>query len=553
MYRNYIYEYHAKIQSGEIVAGKWIKAIYSILIKGLEDGEYFFNAKWANTVIDFIETMCHHSKGRNDILKLELWQKAMKSAIYGIVDSDGLRVFREAFIVIGRKNGKTILASTDIMVMGYIDGEYGAEIYCLAPKLDQANIVFSENFYEMVKKEDELAEISHKRRTDIYVSETNTIIKPIAFNYKKADGYNPHLTVNDELAQWPARTGLRQYGVMKSARGARKQPLMISITTAGDVNDGIFDELFTRSTRFLEGGSKERRLLPFIYMIDDIEKWNCLEELKKANPNMNVSVFEENFLEDIAAAENSFSEKAEFLMKHCNIKQNSSIAWLDYDTVEKAGKLGNGKTLADFSEHYAIGGVDLSQTTDITAASVVIQKDGIVYAFTQFFMPSDKVEELQIRDGVPYDIFIQKGILRRSGNNKVNYKDVLDWFLMLENDYKLYIQKVGYDLYMASYLVDDLNDHGFHTDSVKQGVNLTPVIHEFEGIIKDGDFAIVDNNLLKAHFLNGALKRNLETRRVELVKIEQRAKIDGLVSVMCALTVRQKYWSELETYLVNED
>ena len=550
---NYIYEYHAKIQSGEIVAGKWIKAIYSKLIEGLENGEYLFNAKWANKVIKFIEVMCHHSKGRNDLLKLELWQKAMVSAMFGIVDSDGIRVFREVFVVIGRKNGKTIFASAVIAVMAYFDGEYGAEVYCLAPKLDQANIVFAENFYEMIKKEDELLEISHKRRTDIYVSETNTIIKPIAFNYKKADGYNPHLTVNDELAQWPARTGLRQYGVMKSARGARKQPMMLSISTAGDVNDGIFDELFTRSTRFLEGGSKEKRLLPFIYMIDDLEKWNDIEELKKANPNMGVSVFESNFKEDIIVAESSLPEKAEFLMKHCNIKQNSSIAWFDYGTVRQAGRTGEGLTLSDFKGSYAVGGIDLSQYTDLTAASVVIQRKGILYAFVQFFMPASKLEELQQRDGVPYDIYVKKGILKLSGENKINYKDVLQWYLMLEHEYKLYIQKIGYDRNLAAYLVDDLKEEGYHTDDVHQGENLTPVIREFDGIMRDGEFAIVDNSLLEAHFLNVALKQNLETRRVRMVKIEQRAKIDGIVSVICAMTVRQKYWNEIGEFLKNED
>ena len=550
---NYIYEYHAKIQSGEIVAGKWIKALYSLLIAGLEIGEYFFDVKWAENVIDFIETMCHHSKGRDDLLKLELWQKAMLSAIFGIVDDKGLRIFDEVFIVIGRKNGKTIIASGITMVLAFIDGEYGAEVYCLAPKLDQANILFSENFYEMVKKEEELFELCHKRRTDIYVSETNTIIKPIAFNYKKADGYNAHGTICDELAQWPARTGLRQYEVMKSSTDGRKQPLTVSITTAGDTNDGIYDELFARSTRFLEGGSKEKRLLPFIYMIDDIEKWNDIEELKKANPNLGISVIEEKVRAKITIAEASLPAKAEFLMKRCNIKQNSSVAWLKFETVEKAGKAGEGLTLADFKGCYAVGGVDLSQSTDLTAASVIIQRNGKLYTFVQFFMPANKLEELQQRDGVPYDIFIQKGILTLSGESKINYKDVLKWFLMLEQEYKLYIQKVGYDRYMAAYLIDDLEGEGFHTDDVHQGENLTPVITEFEGIIEDGDLVIVENNLLKAHFLNVAMKQNMETRRKRPVKIEQRAKIDGFVAVICAMTVRQKYWNEIGEYLKNED
>jgi phage terminase large subunit-like protein len=456
-------------------------------------------------------------------------------------------------VVIGRKNGKSILAASIIAVMAYFDDEYGAEIYCLAPKLDQANIVFSENFYEMVKKEEELAEISHKRRTDIYVAETNTIIKPIAFNYKKADGYNPHLTVNDELAQWPARTGLRQYGVMKSARGARRQPMILSITTAGDVHDGIYDELYTRSTRFLEGGSKENRLLPFLYEIDDIEKWNDIDELKKANPNMGVSIFEKNFRDDILVAETSYGEKAEFLMKHCNVKQNSSIAWLNEIFVKNAGIAGKGLTLADFSGSYAVGGIDLSQAIDLTAASIIAQREGKLYIFTQFFMPANKLDELSIRDGIPYDIHVRKGKLKLSGENRVNYKDVLDWFLMLRDEHNFWIQKIGYDINMAAYLVDDLENHGFQTDYVKQGKALTPVVFETEGIIKDGNFAIVENSLLELHFLNVALKRDMEARWVIPVKIEQRAKIDGAISVICGMTVRQKYWNDIGEYLKNED
>jgi phage terminase large subunit-like protein len=288
-------------------------------------------------------------------------------------------------------------------------------------------------------------------------------------------------------------------------------------------------------------------------MIDDLEKWNDTEELKKANPNMGISVFESNFKEDIIVAENSYPEKTEFLMKHCNIKQNSSVAWLDYEVIEQAGRKGEGLTLSDFTGCYAVGGIDLSQYTDLTAASVIIERKGILYTFVQFFIPSNKLEELQYRDGVPYDIYIKKGILKLSGENKINYKDVLEWFLTLEQEHKLYIQKIGYDRNMAAYLIDDLKDHGFHTDDVRQGENLTPVIKEFEGIIKDGNFAIVENNLLKAHFLNVALKQNLESRRVSPVKIEQRAKIDGFVAVICGMTVRQKYWNEIGDYLTNED
>ena len=546
-YKNYIYEYYQKICSGKITVGKWIKAIFKIIIDGLEKQEYYFSAKEANRAIKFIENFCHHSQGRSDLLKLELWQKAIVSTIFGIVDEEKTRIFREIFIVIGRKNGKSLFASAIIAYMAYLEPEYGQEIYCLAPKLEQAAKVY-DGFYQMVKADEELAELAKKRRSDIYIEESNTIIKPIAFNAKKSDGFNPQLVVCDEMAAWAGDGGLKQYEVMKSALGARRQPMILSISTAGYINDSIYDELMKRSTSFLKGNSKERRLLPFLYIIDDIEKWNDIEELKKANPNMGVSVKESFFIDEIAIAEGSLSKKAEFLTKYCNIKQNSSVAWLEYQTVENAAA---DLTLEDFRECYAVGGIDLSQTTDLTAASVVIEKDGILYAFTQFFMPKNKVEYLQATDGVPYDLFVKKGLITVSGENYVDYKDVFNWYVWLINEYGIRVLKIGYDRYSAQYLIDDLKNYGFHTDDVHQGENLTPVIREFEGIIKDGNFKIVNNNLLKSHFLNVALKQNMETRKFRPIKIEQRAHIDGFVSVIDAMTVRQKYYAEVGEMLKN--
>lgn len=546
-YKNYIYEYYQKICSGKITVGKWIKAIFKIIIDSLEKQDYYFSAKEANRAIKFIENFCHHSQGRSDLLKLELWQKAIVSTIFGIVDEEKTRIFREIFIVIGRKNGKSLFASAIIAYMAYLEPEYGQEIYCLAPKLEQAAKVY-DGFYQMVKADEELAELAKKRRSDIYIEESNTIIKPIAFNAKKSDGFNPQLVVCDEMAAWAGDGGLKQYEVMKSALGARRQPMILSISTAGYINDSIYDELMKRSTSFLKGNSKERRLLPFLYIIDDIEKWNDIEELKKANPNMGVSVKESFFIDEIAIAEGSLSKKAEFLTKYCNIKQNSSVAWLEYQTVENAGV---DLTLEDFRECYAVGGIDLSQTTDLTAASVVIEKGGILYAFTQFFMPKNKVEYLQATDGVPYDLFVKKGLITVSGGNYVDYKDVFNWYVWLINEYGIRVLKIGYDRYSAQYLIDDLKNYGFHTDDVHQGENLTPVIREFEGIIKDGNFKIVNNNLLKSHFLNVALKQNMETRKFRPIKIEQRAHIDGFVSVIDAMTVRQKYYAEVGEMLKN--
>lgn len=545
---NYIQEYYKAITTGKVVVGEWIKLIYAILVRGLENKKYIYNAKKADKAIKFIENFCHHSKGRNDLLKLELWQKAIVSAIFGIVDGNDVRIFREVFIVVGRKNGKSLFASAIIAYMAYLEPEYGQEIYCLAPKLEQTDAVYN-CFYEMVKNEDELKEVSKKRRSDIYISETNTKIKPIAFNAKKSDGFNPQLVICDELAAWVGDAGLKQYEVMKSALGARKQPIILSISTAGYVNDGIYDELMKRATAFLKGNSKEQRLLPFLYIIDDVEKWDDIEELKKANPNMGVSVQPEFFIEEIAIAKGSLSKKAEFLTKYCNIKQSSSVAWLNYITVDKAMA---DYTLEDFKGCYGVGGIDLSQTTDLTAATALIEKSNILYAFTQFFMPANKLEEQQAVDGIPYGIYAQKGILTLSGENYVDYKDVFNWYVELIRKYQIRMLKIGYDRYSAQYLVDDLKKFGFHTDDVYQGENLTPVIREFEGIIKDGNFKICNNNLLKIHFLDVAMKQNAETRRIRPVKLESKAHIDGFVSVIDAMTVRQKYWKEVGLLLKNE-
>lgn len=549
VYVNYIVEYHDKIERGQIIAGKWIKKIYKILVDGIKSGDWDFDAKKANKAIQFIENFCHHSKGRNDLFKLELWQKAIVSAIFGILDKKThRRQFREIFLLVGRKNGKSLFAAAIMAYVAYIDGEYGSELYCLAPKLDQADIVY-DSFYKITQAEEELAEVTKKRRSDIYIAELNTTIKKIAFNAKKADGFNPTMTTNDEMEAWPGDQGLKQYEVMVSGTGARTEPITLSTSTAGYVNDGIFDELMKRSTAFLKGSSKERRLLPFLYMIDDLEKWNTKEELAKANPNLGVSVQWEFFEEQIAIALQSLSKKAEFMTKYCNIKQNSSIAWLDYETVAKAA--GQPYTLDDFRGCYCVAGIDLSRTTDLTAVSLIIEKGGKNHIITQFFMPQERYNVAIDEEGVPYNIFKEQGYLTISGEHQVNYKDVFAWFVRLIKEYKIRPLKVGYDRYCAGYLVEEMKEAGFHMDDVYQGTNLTPILNTFEGDLKDGMYLIGENNLLKSHLLNVAVQIQTDDSRMKPVKIEKRAHIDGAVSIFDALAVKMKYHKEIGRQLQN--
>ena len=550
MMNNYILSYYQQIRDGTITAGRWVRVLYEFIIRGLEEKRFFYSPKKAAAAIRFVENFCHHHEGAlaPQLIRLELWQKALLSLIFGIVDEDGLRQFREIFLVLGRKNGKTLLAAGIAEYMTFLDGEYGARIYFAAPKLEQAALCF-DAYYQMIKQEPELKKMAQKRRTDIYIASSNSSARPLAFNAKKSDGLNISCAIADECASWQGDAGLKFYEVIKSSMGARKQPMLLSISTSGYINDGIYDELIKRSTRFLMGDSREKRLLPCLYMIDDVEKWNDINELQKSNPNLGVSISVEYMLEEIAIAEGSLSKKAEFLAKYCNIKQNSSVAWLPAQTVERAS--GEHLNLEDFRDSYAVGGIDLSQTRDLTACTIVIERDGELYVFAKFFLPAEKIDEAIQRDGIPYNIYVERGLLQVSGDNYIDYHDCFNWFTALIEQYQIFPLQTGYDRYCAQYLVQDMKQYGFHMDDVYQGENIYPVILETEGLLEDGRIHIGDNDLLKMHLLNSAIKMSVERGRGRLVKINPSLHIDGAAALLDAMTVRQKWYAEIGEQLKN--
>ena len=567
---NYIYTYYQGIKNSTYIVGKWVRLVYEQLINGLEQKKYFFDNKKATDAIEWIEKHCFHTEGAlaPNPLKLEVWQKALLSAIFGIVDENGLRQFREVLLVVARKNGKSLLAAAIANYVFRLEGGYGAKVYCIAPKLEQADIIYN-NIWQMItidpewraeeelKKErnahnmkihDDSGHARH-RMSDLAIPATNCSVKKLAFSVKSSDGFNPSLCINDEIAAWQGDKGLKQYEVMKSGMGSRPEGIMLSCTTSGYVNDSIYDELIKRSTRFLLGDSKEKKLLPFLYMIDDIDKWNDINELRKSNPNLGISVPADYLLEEIAVAEGSLSKRAEFITKYCNIKQNSSTAWLSTKMVE--GACGDELHLEDFRSCYCVGGIDLSQTTDLTAACVVIEKNGELYVFAKFFLPGEKMEEATQRDNVPYGIYAQRGLLVPSGDNYVDYHDVYNWFTQLVEEYEILPLQVGYDRYSAQYLVQDMAAYGFHMDDVYQGDNLYGVMLEMEGLLNDGKLHIGDNDLLKIHLLNSAMKMSVERRRGKLVKVNPSLHIDGCAALLDALTVRQKWYGEIGEQLQN--
>ena len=549
---NWILKYYQAIEDGSVTVGHWIRLLYERIITDLESKAYFFDQKKANKAIRFFESFCHHSKGKlaPQLVKLEPWQKALLSCMFGLVDENGVRVYREVFVVMGRKCGKSLLASGVAEYMAYADGERGADCYFLAPKLDQADIVFND-FWQSISAEPDLMKITKKRKMDIYIESTNTSIKKVPFSEKKSDGFNPHLAVCDEVAAWVGDQGIKQYAVMTSALGSREQPMILSITTANYINDGIYDELFRRSTGFLQGNSREKRLLPFLYQIDNLDKWNDLSELRKSIPNLGVSVSASYILEEIAKAEETLANKAEFMTKFACVKQNSSQAWLNVRDIKKC--FGGDMTLEGLRHSYALGGIDLSLAVDLTAAVIVVEKDGVSWFDVMFFMPENKVEEATARDGLPYRIYQERGLLTVCGENTVDYHAVHNWFRMLEREYEILPLKVGYDRYSAAYLVQDMQADGFDMESVSQGSNLTGVLIDMEGMIKDGRLRCVgDNDLMKVHMLDAALKFEDGTNRRRLIKINPRSHIDGMAALSDAICMRHNYYEEMSAQLSNE-
>lgn len=568
---SWIHTYYQGIKNGTYSVGRWIELVYEYIIHGLENKEFFLDQKRANDAIEYFETHCFHTEGplAPGNITLEVWEKAFYSAVYGLVDANGLRQFREVVLLVGRKNGKTKIASSAGKYTFEQEGGYGAKVFCIAPKLEQANLVYNDIWQmvtldpewqalrDEVKQTDQRGRLinddsmlARHRQSELAIPGTNSSVKKVAFSAKKSDGFNPSLCICDEVAAWEGDKGLKQYEVMKSGMGARPEGLLLSCTTAGYISDGIYDELIKRSTRFLLGDSKEKKLLPFLYMIDDLDKWNDINELRKANPNLGVSVSVDYMLEEIAVAEGSLSKRAEFMCKYCNIKQNSSLAWLPAQTIEAIS--GEAINIESLRGSYCVAGLDLSQTTDLTAAVAVIEKARRLNVIAHFWMPSQRIDEATDRDGVPYWTYVKRGLLSLSGDNFVDYHDVYAWFEDLVKVREIYPLKVGYDRYSSQYLVQDLEASGFQMDSVYQGDNLWPVIQETEGLVKDKVLYIGDNDVLKMHLLNSAVKMSTERGRGKLIKVNPTSRIDGTAALLDAICVRQKWHAEIGEQLRNE-
>lgn len=553
-----IYKYWMSFyqNGGTTFASVKIFKLYKKLVADLQKsyGNFYFDEVRANHPIEFIEKYCHPSKGKqaNKPLKLMLWQKAMLEAIFGFVDIEGNRKYRRVFLLIGRKNGKSAIASAIGLYMMVADNENGAQILATAAKKDQAKIIWQEAKL-MVKKSPMLRKMIKARVADMIADFNDADFKPLASDSDSLDGLNAHCSLMDEIHSWKGRGGRPLYDVIVDSMTAREQPLILITTTSGTTREDIFDELREEMTDVINGwesseGYKDERTLPFMYELDDPEEWREEEKWIKANPGIGEIKKYQSLKEKVDLAKQNPRMVRNMLCKEFNINESDTDAWLSFNDF-------NNESIFDIEEmkpRYFIGGIDLSATTDLTCATAMFgmrDQPNKLYVLQQYFMPSDLFSERIKDDRIPYDKWKDQGIIQLSGNSKVDYKDITKWFTKLQLEYDIYPFKIGYDAWSSVYLIDELkNIFGPAVpEAIYQGFkSLSSPMKALSAELSAKNINYNNNGLLKWCISNTRVKID-ENANIKPVKgTNPRKRIDGLASLLDAYATYERY---LEEYL----
>ncbi|MCR5812870.1 MAG: hypothetical protein K6G15_00050 [Desulfovibrio sp.] len=547
---NPITAYLEAIQSGQIVTGKRVRKIYERLQHDIENpGEYVFDLKAALKPISFIETFCRHSKGEwaGQPVKLELFQKAYIAALFGFLHRDtGYRRFRESLFLVARKNGKSTLLSALALYCMIADGEPGAEIYSVATKKDQASIVFSE-VLNMVKQSAELGKILRKRKSDLWCEMSFSKMQPLGRNSDSLDGLNAHLVIVDELHSIRDRN---LYEVMKQSQSARRQPLLVMITTAGSVRECIFDDMRKYAIGVVDGTIKDDTFLPVLYELDAKSEWKDPAMWPKANPSLGAVKKVEDLKDKIARAKQSPNDLRGVLCKDLNVISTSASAWLTYDAVNNEETF----NLLDFSGSYFIGGADLSITTDLTCASaLMIDKQGKIYVQQMYWLPEANFQKRVQEEKLPYDRWLEAGLMRLCHGNSIVYSDVTAWFLELVKDHQLNPAWVYYDAYSARYWQDEMSAEGFDMVKCHQGAKtLSLPMHKLGADLKEKKINYGNNPMLKWCICNTGI---VEDRNGNIVPVKAQSpkyRIDGLASLLDAYVGLCDHYAEFLNLAVYE-
>lgn len=530
---NYIKEYVNAFDNGLIV-GKKVERVYRELLKDIENGKYQFDERLANKPIEFAEKYCvpKDSKSGKPI-KLELFQKAFLNAVFGVM-KNGKRRFKEVLLLVARKNGKTTLLAIVMLYMLVADREPGAEVYSIATKLDQAKKAFAECQAIMLKSP-ELKAVLKKRQTDIFNTLSLGFIKPLASDSSTLDGLNSHCVNIDELHAIRDR---KLYEVMIESMAARDNPILIMITTAGTVRESIFDEIYQYANDVLELKTEDDTFFSVMYELDERDEWLNPLMWIKANPGLGTIKKIDYLTERVERAKNDVARQSGLLTKEFNILGVTDSAWLDYETINNEAMF----NLEDFRGTYGISGTDLSSTTDLTCASILIVKDNIKYVYQQYFMPSERLQERIQEDKVPYDKWVDLGYITLCDGVRVQYSDVTNWYKKLRDDYEIYLLWNGYDNWNANYWVEEMKSENFTMESVIQGAKtMSSPMKEMRADLTEKKINYGNNPVLKWCLTNTVVKSD-ENDNIRPIKgRNQRQRIDGTVALIDSLVVYQNH------------
>ncbi|ATF29698.1 terminase large subunit [Staphylococcus simulans] len=530
---NYIEEYYRQIKSGDIVASKRITKQYEKLIDDMYNHpQYIYDHAKAERPIKFIETFCRHSKGElaGKPLILDLFQKAYISALFGFVDKEtGKRRYTESFFYVARKNGKTTMLSAIALYMMIADGESGAEVYSVASKRDQANILFDQA-HEMIKQSPDLSRNIRKRKSDLYFSHNFSKMQSLGKNSNSLDGLNAHLVVIDELHSIQDRN---LYEVMKQSQSARTQPLLIMITTAGTHRGTIFDDLYEYACNVVDGNFKDDNFLPIMYELDKKSEYKKPECWQKANPSLNISKRVEDLERKVARAENDANNLTGILTKDFNVRETSHNAWLTFEQINNTATF----DIKDFADWYAIGGADLSITTDLSCATLLFvdPETEMRYVHQMYWLPEDNLRKRVDNDKIPYDKWHEQGLLRLCRGNTINYSDITEWFVEMIEDYEITPLWIYYDNYSARYWVDEMEGHGFKMVRTPQGARtLSLPMQNLGADLKKHKVNYNNHPILKWCLTNTGIETDRNGNIVPVKNQSPKRRIDGTASLLDA-------------------
>ncbi|REH87442.1 terminase large subunit [Staphylococcus felis] len=530
---NYIEQYYQKIKNGDIVASKRITKQYEKLVHDMyHHPKYIYDDAKAQRPIQFIETFCRHSKGElaGKPLILDLFQKAYISALFGFVNKEtGKRRYTESFFYVARKNGKTTMLSAIALYMMIADGESGAEVYSVASKRDQANILFDQA-HEMIKQSPDLNKNIRKRKSDLYFAHNFSKMQSLGKNSNSLDGLNAHLVVIDELHSIQDRN---LYEVMKQSQSARTQPLLIMITTAGTHRGTIFDDLYEYACNVVDGNFQDENFLPIMYELDKKDEYKKPECWQKANPSLNVSKRIEDLERKVARAKNSANDLTGILTKDFNVRETSYKAWLTFEQINNTDTF----DVRNFKDCYAIGGADLSITTDLSCATLLfVDPDTEMrYVHQMYWLPEDSLRERVDSDKIPYDKWHEQGLLRLCQGNTINYRDITEWFLEMLNDYDITPLWVYYDNYSARYWVDEMEANGFKMVRTPQGAKtLSLPMQNLGADLKKHKVNYNNNPILKWCLTNTGIETDRNGNIVPVKNQSPKRRIDGTASLLDA-------------------